>query len=83
MGLDQWQVVELKPAQKVMIRELYCGGDNVPAALADRSEYHRKSIQRSLSELNNAGVVKRKNEYGVWTLSAAGLEEARRMMFEK
>jgi DNA-binding MarR family transcriptional regulator len=73
--------MDLTPVQRSIIRELWIAGNNVPAALADRSGYHRKSVQRSLRELGEIGLVKRKNEYGVWRLTAAGREVARDMTF--
>jgi Mn-dependent DtxR family transcriptional regulator len=73
--------MDLTPVQEALIRELFIAGNNVPAALADRTDYHRKSVQRSLSELYDDGLAVRQNEYGVWRLTAAGREYARDMMF--
>ena len=69
----------LSPVEYEILAVLHDRGDNVPKAIADRSGYHSKSVSRSLRNLSDDGLVRRKNDYGVWTLTADGREVAARL----
>lgn len=71
--------MRLSPVEREILVTLHDRGDNVPKGIADRSGYHSKSVSRSLRNLNEDGLVRRKNEYGVWTLTPDGREVAARL----
>lgn len=64
----------LSPVEREILRDLSDHGDNVPSALADNISRHPKSVSRSLSNLEERGLVEKKNEYGVWTITDSGIE---------
>jgi predicted transcriptional regulator len=63
-------------AQRAIIVDLLNNGDNVPANIAENTGYSREHVQRSLSDLEDKGLVSNKGR-GVWELTDKGQESAR------
>lgn len=66
----------LSPVEIEVLRDLLVNGDNVPANTAENVDRHAKSASRSLSNLEEDGLVENKGR-GVWTLTPEGVEAAR------
>lgn len=64
----------LSPVESESLETLITDGDNVPAGIADNIDRHPKSVSRSLSSLREKRLVRRKNDYGVWTPTQEGKE---------
>lgn len=64
----------LSPVERGILEDLDENGDNVPSALASNIDRHPKSVSRSLSNLEDRGLVSKKNEFGVWTITDRGVE---------
>lgn len=64
------------PTERAIIEHLYHRGDDRPVNIAEASGYHRNSVSRSMNRLEEDAIVRSKGN-GVWTLTPAGMEEAR------
>jgi len=58
----------LSPVERAIVADLLENGDNVPGNIAENTGYHPKSVQRSISNLVDMGVVRSKGR-GVYTVS--------------
>ena len=67
--------MELSPVERATLICLLNRGDNVPMNIADETEFHSKSVSRSLSNLEDRGHVENKGR-GVWTLTTSGVDLA-------
>jgi Mn-dependent DtxR family transcriptional regulator len=68
-------MASLSPVEQELLSALLTDGDNVPGNLADLTGRHPKSVSRSLSNLEDRGLVRTKGR-GVWTLTQEGAELA-------
>lgn len=59
------------PVQKIVLTELLLYGDNSPVNVAKGHDVHHKSVSRTLSELEDDGLVENKGN-GVYRLTKKG-----------
>ena len=67
--------MKLSPVERAILSCLLNEGDNVPANIADETDFHSKSISRSLANLEDRGHVENKGR-GVYRLTTSGLDLA-------
>jgi predicted transcriptional regulator len=69
--------MHLTPVEKEILEALYYEGHNVPSGIADIADRPAETVSRSLSNLKEKGLVRKKNRYGVWMPTAVGREVTR------
>lgn len=68
--------MDFTDAQKAVLKHLFEKGDNLPANIAEDTDYHRNYLTNQIRELAEAGLVRNKGR-GVWTLTPAGRNAVR------
>lgn len=69
----------LSSVESEILVNILTNGDNVPSNIADNIGRHQTSVSRSLSSLEDEGLVENKGR-GVWTLTVSGASLARVVM---
>ena len=64
------------PDARAILVDLLLNGDNAPSNIAENTDYHSKSVQKRLKELEKDGFIENKGS-GVYTLTLEGIATAR------
>lgn len=66
--------MNLSPVERAILEHLRDSGDDVPANIADEKGFHMKSVSRSVSDLEDRGLVENKGR-GVYRSTQDGFEK--------
>jgi len=66
----------LSPVERDILAGLLLLGDSIPLSVAELTDRHPKSVSRSVSELEEAGLVVEKHR-AVYALTPSGYRRAR------